>query len=211
MVGTEINPVKISTLFAQSGFHRFIGLFDFFPAYKTFGYHRLIGDDNAQIAGSVDFGNGLGNARQQFEIHRPRIFIHININNPVPVKKNGRPFVFAIQAADLAAFDIRTDFWQPVFGSHILDIFGRMISLNGLTGDEQTRQNVFSKIGSNTRLNIIQHPGRKYINGGIDQIMIDQTFRMRLGQHGGNRLFGIGFNQIAVIRVIVRVNQNGAD
>ena len=178
----KINSVKISFFIAQLGFQPLVNLVHIVKCYKAFGYHRLIGYNDTEVIALIQKPDSFGNSGQKFKVFRSRRFIHIPVEDAVPVKKNSGTGILFIQTADFAAFDIGTDNRKPVFGSHIFNIFGAVVGSERFSRLQQSGKDVFAEILRRIGCNIREYFLVEDIYRGINQIVVNQAIRMRLGQ-----------------------------
>lgn len=96
--------------------------------YLSPGNHGLIGYNDCQVAGGINFFNSFRHTVDQFEIIGIPQESNILINGTVPVQEDSFLLVFQVLCLDGAFFVVLHNRIEPLRGAHILDILRGIVA-----------------------------------------------------------------------------------
>jgi hypothetical protein len=171
--------------------------------------HRLVGHHDGQVLGLVDQAQPTVGGVGDIQLVRRGQQADVPVQSAVPAEEDrflrpGQP-----AALDEAAFDVALGAGQPVRRAHVPDVLGRAVPVHLAVLDRRPHQVALDVVGAagdqRGEQGAVEHQ-----HAGVHLVGVPAFALGVLRQDPADPAVGIGVDQVAVVRVVVRVHRERA-
>ena len=208
MVGTVVQCIYEGAGFAQFGVHVGMDAVQAGFVGQSAGNNALVGYDDAQIGTLVQQPKGLSRPREEVKVLGAVDEVGVFVDHAVPVQEHGHlrcpQGTRRYFAAGQGFFALK----HPLWGAHVLDVFGGVVPEN-TEFLAPAGQQVLAKVGWKVGGDVAPANGFEQVGAGIYHVPSNPSGRMGFGEDGFNAVFRPQNHQVRIVRVVVGVHQQG--
>jgi hypothetical protein len=172
--------------------------------------HGLVRQNHQLKARMPQRSQRRGDAGQQLQIFRRAQACLFEIQRAVAIEKNCRAASGRLVQVDLPRLPIGRNSLEPLGGSHVFHVFVRSIRENPATIRDQTLDNISDEILFADR----SHPRPQRftprdVERSIHEVAKESIGWMRTRVDPRHQISRVGFKQVRVVGMVVRVHQHG--